>query len=101
MRLIALTVAQYSCFRYMGTQTQIYCKQTKKWVKYASGKQTTKMDRTIKRPPIEGNSSVAKKEMRDDCRRNEMGIQMLSAPMYEQVFRNTFPKTIETDTIDR
>lgn len=84
------------------SKIDIYRKATGKWEKFVKEENPIKTNDSVKQSPIEDTGS-GKMEKRTGIgyRENEMEIQMLSAPLYEQVFRNTVPRTSETDAINR
>lgn len=79
---------------------RIYRKSTGKWERIVS-KNETGINEAIERPPVENSSENVGKAPENIYRRNEMEIQMLSAQLYEQVFRNCVPKTSKTDAVKR
>lgn len=84
------------------SRTRIFRKATGKWEPIAEVNAVKTNDAIEKSPDAESdNTSRQKSEAKCDYRENEMKIQMLSAPLYEQVFRNTVPRTCESDAINR
>lgn len=83
------------------SQKRIYRKATGKWETILSPSKVTKAEGASERLPADKSSDKAKNETKIDYRKNEMEIQMLSARLYEQVFRNTVPRTSRSDAINR
>lgn len=80
---------------------KIYRPSTGKWETIVSKTNETKPNQAIERTLVEDSSENAEKKTGNDYRQNEMQIQMLSAQLYEQVFRNCVPKTSKKDDIQR
>lgn len=83
------------------SRKRIYRKATGKWEPVVTEEKVTKTNIVNDRPSIEDDRGKGEKETGKVHRKNEMEIQMLSAPLYEQVFRNTVPRTSEMDAINR
>lgn len=88
------------------SRKRIYSKASGKWEPIADEENTTKtkINDAGSEPPVEKRvegGDTPKKETGIDYRENEMEIQMLSAPLYEQVFRNTVPRVCKPDAINR
>lgn len=79
---------------------RIYRKETGKWEAIVSEENATTSKEADKQSPAE-NGGGGGGSTGIDYRENEMKIQMLSAPLYEQVFRNTVPRTSQNDAINR
>lgn len=98
-----LTIGQLAkiCKTGSSSYKKIYRKSTRKWEIIDSRKNETKINEAIERPHVGISNKNVEEETGNDYRRNEMDIQMLSAQLYEQVFRNCVPKTIEPAAIQR
>lgn len=80
---------------------KIYRQSTRKWEKVVSKANETKPNQAIEQTIVRDSSENAEKKTGNDYRKNEMQIQMLSAELYEQVFRNCVPETSKKDAIQR
>lgn len=76
------------------SKKRIHRKETGRWEKLPA------QNDAIEQQTV-ANINKTKKGAGVDYRTNEMGIQMLSRPLYEQVFRNTVPRTSKKDAINR
>lgn len=83
------------------SRTKIYRKATGKWEPVASEEKATNKNDSTDGPSIEDDHGKGGMDTGKVYRKNEMEIQMLSAPLYKQVFRNTVPRTCEIDAINR
>lgn len=101
MRLTIGQLAEKIAVAGSKSRKRIYRKATGKWEPFVSEENPIKTIDASERPPIEDVSNKSEKETENNCRKNEMEIQMLSAPMYEQVFRNTVPRTSNAEAINR
>lgn len=101
MRLTIGLLAEKIAVTGSRSKTRIYRKATGKWETIVSNDKVTKAKDASERLPADESKDKAKHETKIDYRKNEMEIQMLSAPLYEQVFRNTVPRTSRPDAINR
>lgn len=97
-----LTIARLGA-RGATSRIRIYSKATGKWetvVKKRNSDKTEEVE-APQRSCVESGIEIVNKDFGSDYRKNEMEIQMLSRPLYEQVFRNCTTKTSQPQAIDR